>query len=147
MGLTAISSLMLLGGMYLMIAFAWWLLQIIANWRIFTKAGEDGWKSIIPIYGDYISYKIAWQPAYFWLTLILGIVSSYMQETLETGESLTVYMLVILIKIILAIISIMYSVKLARAFGRAVETAGRSCSGRVFSRLDFVSAFPMFHPP
>ncbi len=40
MGLIAISSLMLLGGMYLMIAFAWWLLQIIANWRIFTKAGE-----------------------------------------------------------------------------------------------------------
>ena len=47
MGLIAISSLMLLGGMYLMIAFAWWLLQIIANWRIFTKAGEAGWKSIM----------------------------------------------------------------------------------------------------
>ena len=123
MGLIAISSLMLLGGMYLMIAFAWWLLQIIANWRIFTKAGEAGWKSIIPIYGDYISYKIAWQPAYFWLTLILGIVSSYLQETLETGESLTVYMLVILIKIILVIISIMYSIKLARAFGRGTGFA------------------------
>ena len=116
MGLIAISSLMLLGGMYLMIAFAWWLLQIIANWRIFTK-------SIIPIYGDYISYKIAWQPAYFWLTLILGIVSSYLQGTLETGESLTVYMLVILIKIILVVISIMYSIKLARAFGRGTGFA------------------------
>ena len=83
MGLIAISSMVFLGGMYLMIAFAWWLLQIIANWRIFTKAGEAGWKSIIPIYGDYISYKIAWQPAYFWLTLILGTVSSYLQGTLE----------------------------------------------------------------
>ena len=123
MGLIAISSLMLLGGMYLMIAFAWWLLQIIANWRIFTKAGEAGWKSIIPIYGDYISYKIAWQPAYFWLTFILGIVSSYLQGTLETGESLTVYMLVILIKIILVVISIMYSIKLARAFDRGTGFA------------------------
>ena len=123
MGLIAISSLMLLGGMYLMIAFAWWLLQIIANWRIFTKAGEAGWKSIIPIYGDYISYKIAWQPAYFWLTFILGIVSSYLQGTLETGESLTVYMLVILIKIILVVISIIYSIKLARAFGRGTGFA------------------------
>lgn len=47
MGLIAISSMVFLGGMYLMIAFAWWLLQIIANWRIFTKAGEAGWKSII----------------------------------------------------------------------------------------------------
>ena len=123
MGFIAISSLVFLGGMYLMIAFAWWILQIIANWRIFIKAGEDGWKSIIPIYGDYISYKIAWQPAYFWLTLILGIVSSYLQGTLETGESLTVYMLVILIKIILVVISIMYSVKLARAFGRGTGFA------------------------
>ena len=123
MGLIAISSLMLLGGMYLMIAFAWWLLQIIANWRIFTKAGEAGWKSIIPIYGDYISYKIAWQPAYFWLTLILGIVSSYPQGTQETKESLTVYMLVILIKIILVVISILYSIKLARAFGRGTGFA------------------------
>ena len=108
MGLIAISSLMLLGGMYLMIAFAWWLLQIIANWRIFTKAGEDGWKSIIPIYGDYISYKIAWQPAYFWLTLVLGIVSSCLQGTLETNDSLMISMIIVLIKIILAIISIMY---------------------------------------
>ena len=123
MGFIAISSLIFLGGMYLMIAFAWWILQIIANWRIFIKAGEAGWKSIIPIYGDYISYKIAWQPAYFWLTLILGIVSSYLQGTLETKESLTVYMLVILIKIILVVISILYSIKLARAFGRGTGFA------------------------
>ena len=105
MGLIAISSLMLLGGMYLMIAFAWWLLQIIANWRIFTKAGEDGWKSIIPIYGDYISYKIC------------------LQGTLETNDSLMISMIIVLIKIILAIISIMYSVKLARAFGRGTGFA------------------------
>lgn len=26
---------------------AWYVLQVIANWRIFTKAGEKGWKSII----------------------------------------------------------------------------------------------------
>ena len=88
MGLIAISSMVFLGGMYLMIAFAWWLLQIIANWRIFTKAGEAGWKSIIPIYGDYISYKIAWQPAYFWLTLVLGIVSSCFGKDSPVGNNL-----------------------------------------------------------
>ena len=99
------------------------LLQIIANWRIFIKAGEDGWKSIIPIYGDYISYKIAWQPAYFWLTLVLGIVSSCLQGTLETNDSLMISMIIVLIKIILVIISIMYSIKLARAFGRGTGFA------------------------
>lgn len=79
MGLIAISSLMLLGGMYLMIAFAWWLLQIIANWRIFTKAGEAGWKSIIPIYGDYISYKIA--------CIFLADIGSWNRIFLLTGNS------------------------------------------------------------
>ena len=27
----------------------WYIILAIANWRIFTKAGEAGWKSIIPI--------------------------------------------------------------------------------------------------
>lgn len=32
---------------------------IIANWKIFTKAGEAGWKSLIPIYNSVILYRIA----------------------------------------------------------------------------------------
>ena len=80
MGLLLISSMMLLGGIYLIFALVWWILQIIANWNIFTKAGEAGWKSLIPIYGDYISYKIAWQTSYFWLSFILGIVASYVSS-------------------------------------------------------------------
>lgn len=44
MGLIGISSLMLLGGICLVVALGWWILQIIANWRIFTKAGEAGWQ-------------------------------------------------------------------------------------------------------
>ena len=76
MGLIGIGGLLLLGGIYLVFAFIWWLLQIIANWNIFTKAGEAGWKSIIPVYSDYISYKIAWQPSYFWLVFVLGIITS-----------------------------------------------------------------------
>ena len=39
MGLLIISSMMLLGGIYLILALVWWILQIIANWNIFTKAG------------------------------------------------------------------------------------------------------------
>lgn len=121
MGLIAISSMMFLGGIYVTIALAWWLLQIIANWRIFTKAGEAGWKSIIPVYSDYISYKIAWQTSYFWLVFILGIIASCIQN--PGGDSAMLLMLASLIKIIAGIISIIYSVKLARAFGRGIGFA------------------------
>ena len=120
MGLIAISSMMFLGGIYVTIALAWWLLQIIANWRIFTK-GEAGWKSIIPVYSDYISYKIAWQTSYFWLVFILGIIASCIQN--PGGDSAMLLMLASLIKIIAGIISIIYSVKLAKAFGRGIGFA------------------------
>ena len=66
--------------------------------------------------------------AYFWLTLVLGIVSSCLQGTLETNDSLMISMSIVLIKIILAIISIMYSVKFARASAEALDSPLASSS-------------------
>lgn len=123
MGLMMIGSMLFLGGMYLVIALGWWILQIVANWRIFTKAGQAGWKSIIPVYSDYISYKIAWQTSYFWLTFILGIVASCIGSANPDGESMMLTMIVALIRIVIGVISILYSVKLARAFGRGTGFA------------------------
>lgn len=122
MGLLLISSMMLLGGIYLIFALVWWILQIIANWNIFTKSGEAGWKSLIPIYGDYVSYKIAWQTSYFWLNFILGILLSYVSNA-NLNESMFLSLIVILLKIALTVINIMYCVKLARAFGRGIGFA------------------------
>ena len=100
MGLLLISSMMLLGGIYLIFALVWWILQIIANWNIFTKAGEAGWKSLIPIYGDYISYKIAWQTSYFWLSFILGIVASYVSSA-NLNESMFLTVIATLLRIVI----------------------------------------------
>lgn len=46
------------------------ILTIIANWKLFTKAGQAGWKSLIPIYNVIVLFKIAgisplWILAYF----------------------------------------------------------------------------------
>ncbi len=46
------------------------LLMIIALWKIFTKAGEEGWKSIIPIYNTIVLLKIAGRP-WWWILLLL----------------------------------------------------------------------------
>lgn len=35
------------------------IIQLIAMWKIFTKAGEKGWKAIIPIYNFVILFKIS----------------------------------------------------------------------------------------
>ena len=50
---------------------------IVARWKLFQKAGKDGWASVVPYYCDYILYEITWgQGLYFLFTLIpfAGIV-------------------------------------------------------------------------
>ena len=53
----------------------WYVLLIIAQWKIFEKAGEKGWKSLIPIYGQYILFKIAGAKAWFWALFCITIVA------------------------------------------------------------------------
>lgn len=43
----------------MIISIALLVLNIVALWMIFTKAGESGWKSLIPIYNCYVLFKIA----------------------------------------------------------------------------------------
>jgi Family of unknown function (DUF5684) len=46
------------------------LLVIVAMWKVFTKAGQPGWASIIPIYNVYIWCKIVGRPGW-WIILML----------------------------------------------------------------------------
>ena len=50
MDTATIVGLLTLLGSYIFLVIAWYIILVIANWKIFTKAGEAGWKSIIPIY-------------------------------------------------------------------------------------------------
>lgn len=50
------------------------ILQVIANWKIFTKAGESGWKSIIPIYNSVVLFKISGISPLFVLVYLLGFI-------------------------------------------------------------------------
>lgn len=56
------------------------VLEIISLYKIFTKAGIEGWKAIIPFYNMYVLAKIVWGNGnYFWLTFIPfgGIIYQY----------------------------------------------------------------------
>jgi len=47
------------------------LLIIISLWKVFTKAGQPGWASIIPIYNYYVWCKIVGRPGWWVLLLLL----------------------------------------------------------------------------
>jgi hypothetical protein len=46
------------------------LLIIIAQWKIYEKAGEAGWACIIPIYSFYILLRIIGKP-WWWILMML----------------------------------------------------------------------------
>lgn len=67
-----------------MIAFAFlgagllFILLIIASfWKVFEKAGEAGWKSLIPIYNLFVLLKIAGCPGWWLLMFFLPVVNIY----------------------------------------------------------------------
>ena len=54
------------------------ILMIIAMWKIFEKAGEKGWKALIPIYDSYILWKIAGRNWIKDMLIIAGTFIAYM---------------------------------------------------------------------
>lgn len=117
----------------LIVGIAVCVLLITAWWKIFKKAGEPGWKIFIPVYNSYIQYKIARIPILFWVSLIIGAVYSFaysrtgvdalIQNLILDGTftPLNVPMVVVsaITYIAMFVITIIYSIKLAKAFGRS----------------------------
>ena len=67
-------------GIILIVIVAIAVLQIIGMWKVFTKAGEKGWKSIIPFYNIAILYKISGMSPYLvfvYIGLLIPIVNIF----------------------------------------------------------------------
>ena len=54
---------------------AFMILMIVGVWKIFTKAGQPGWASIIPIYNWYVWCKIVGRPGWWVLLLFIPFVN------------------------------------------------------------------------
>lgn len=102
----------------LLVGLLWLALNVIASWRIFTKAGEAGWKCLIPFYSQYTMLKITWSTKIFWIWLALVIASSIF---LNFGDALI--WLVKLFNAAVMIIGITGFYKLSRAFGHGAGFA------------------------
>ena len=53
---------------FLAVLLAVVLVTVIANWRVYTKAGKPGWAAIVPIYNVVVLNQIAGKPG--WWTLL-----------------------------------------------------------------------------
>lgn len=99
----------------ILIALIWFALEIVARWKIFTKAGEDGWKSIIPFYSTYIQYKLSWNVNMFWAAVAAVILGSFLSNT---GGALSA--IGTLLSAAGTIINIIDMHKLSKSFGHGI---------------------------
>lgn len=125
-------------GFMLTFALIFYVLTVIAGWKIFEKAGEKGWKSIIPIYSTYILFKIIGAKTCFWVMFCLSIVAGVLMTVnnlpidfnapqAEIEAELSVlnwgdyvpYIIGMVLTCALAILcGIFVAVRLAKAFGK-----------------------------
>jgi uncharacterized membrane protein YhaH (DUF805 family) len=51
------------------------VMMIAAQWKVFSKAGQPGWASLIPIYNVYVMTKIAGKPAWWLIMFLIPVVN------------------------------------------------------------------------
>ena len=128
-------------GTITIVALVFAIMVIIGQWKIFEKAGEKGWKSIIPIYGQYILFKIAGIKTWFWVLFCTSIVASIMMaannlpvdwnlpqaelnaqlNAINWGNYIPYVLGMVLICIVALAAEIALAIKLAKAFGKGVS--------------------------
>ena len=64
-------------GIFLLFFFAFFVFFIVCHWKIFTKAGQEGWKSLIPLYNAYVQLQITKQPTIWLLYFFIPFVNIY----------------------------------------------------------------------
>ena len=54
----------------LLLSISFLVYIIIVYWKLLKKSGDNGWKVLIPIYGQYCLYKAFNSVLYFWLSVL-----------------------------------------------------------------------------
>jgi hypothetical protein len=70
---TVASPLSSTAGLALLVFFT--LLVVASMWRLFSKAGEAGWKSLVPFLGAFVYLKITGRPAWWFLLLLIPVIN------------------------------------------------------------------------
>ncbi len=91
------------------------IFSIVAMWKIFKKAGKNGWEAIIPFYNSYVLFEITWGNGWYFLLMFTAIVP-------------------VIGWIACLVIVIITMVKLAKAFGKD----GGFAAGLIFLSIIFI---------
>lgn len=65
----------LLSGIWLFLILAWFVLLLVAGWKVYAKAGQKGWVALIPIINVLGLLKIVHRPWWWILLMLIPVVN------------------------------------------------------------------------
>ena len=86
-GTTSQTDISAILGTYAILVLVIAVIMIVANWKIYTKAGKPGWASIVPFYNMYVMYEIAGMNGWMFLLTFIPIVNIVIQIMLYLNLS------------------------------------------------------------
>ena len=96
------------------------LLPFIASWNLFKKAGIPGYKSLIPIYNQYLILKISGMSGLWLIIIYSNLFIDLLKETMDSKLPHYIDILFFTIYILSLVFAIIRSYKLAKAFNRGI---------------------------
>ena len=109
-----------LTGILLMLAIAGIILTvlfIIAEWRIFTKAGEKGRKSLIPFYSIFVSHHIAGMSHVWFIIEVVTWITEIVLELVKLPEPVILWFGVA-VGVFTLVSEIIHVIKMCNRFGK-----------------------------
>ncbi len=97
-------------------AFFWYIIQAVGYWKTFQKAGEAGWKAIIPFYSTYVRYKLTWDVKLFWIAVVLMVA----EWVLPQDGNFVLSLVRLAVSIGYLVINVKAFHRLSRSFGHGV---------------------------
>ncbi len=127
-----------------LVSLALSVLQIVALWMLYDKAGQHGWAAIVPFYSSYTRFKISGKKNLFWASLVAElltlVVTGYMIFTVfmvalvggNENEMIIKIVLAILLLIVLAIVDLVLTIIMWVGFAKAFGHGGGFAVGLIF---------------
>lgn len=112
-----LAALLAVAGVLVLLAVVYYVCIAIAGWKIFAKAGEAGWKALIPLYNVYIMYKIGWKGMFFFVWFALAAVYSFLAGQGASNPSTMMTALTGLVSLLTFGVRLIQNLKLSKAFG------------------------------
>ena len=125
------SAALAASGTSMILAFVMLIVIFVAKIKIFTKAGREWWKAIIPVYRDYCTFQIARMPG--WLALLPFLEILLLLFTTISGASailsgsfaaggMSMFLIIAtgIVSVAFSIAQIILNFRMAKVFGHGI---------------------------